>query len=142
MDPDLTARDFDPTGIPAEFRENYRFLSQLICCKSKNSTAISPLNELCNKHLQALRGKLNRRQLKIIKDFLLNPNSEGFEPPVPEELEASIRIKNKSRLLPWEEEAIDKIDKWRSDLECISRKWSKNGMGPADLNSKRCTKTR
>ena len=54
-------------------------------------------------------------------------------PPVPAELEASIRIKRRSVWLPWEAEAIRKIERWREDLYTITRYWAGAGVHAAAL---------
>jgi hypothetical protein len=67
------------------------------------------------------RSALTGRQQKILKDFLRHVAEDGleeYEPPVPAELEASIRIRERSTWLPWEAEAIRKIERWRKDV-CI-----------------------
>jgi predicted glycosyl hydrolase (DUF1957 family) len=38
-------------------------------------------------------------------------------PPIPEELERSIRQKSSDEWLPWELEAIEKVDAWREELQ-------------------------
>ena len=37
-------------------------------------------------------------------------------PPIPTELEGSIRSRDDSEWLPWEMEAIEKVDAWREEL--------------------------
>jgi hypothetical protein len=126
MNVDKTAQDTDLSSIPGEFRENYRFLTELINCKDKNKTAAECLENVVESSLYRARGKLNRRQMKIIKDFLTGieeDDSECFAPPVPVELEAAIRVKKRSTWLPWEAEAIRKIERWRGDLEHIATTW-------------------
>ncbi len=130
---DKSAQDIDLSCIPGEFRENYRFLNELISCKEKNLSVAKCLDEFLDERLSALRGKLNRRQIKIINDYLAycgeadefddNEDGQAPEPPVPVELEASIRIRKKSTWLPWEAEAIRKIDRWRADLALITAVW-------------------
>ncbi len=133
MSVDKSAQDIDLSSIPGEFRENYRFLNELISCKEKNQAVARGFDEFLDERLGALRGKLNRRQLKIINDYLSycdaeedvdEINCQTPEPPVPVELEASIRIRKRSTWLPWEAEAIRKIDRWRSDLKLIASIWS------------------
>jgi hypothetical protein len=129
MKADKTAQDTDLSSIPGEFRENYRFLSELINCKHKNSSATHCLEKVLEPRLCQIRGKLNRRQIKILSLFvkdLENSEPESLSPPVPAELEAAIRVKKRSTWLPWEAEAIRKIERWREDLLCISQNW-----GPA-----------
>lgn len=135
MSVDKSIQDIDLSSIPGEFRENYRFLNELISCKEKNQTVAKCFDDFLDKRLSSLRGKLNRRQLKLINDFLAYcEDDEGYEesydqtpePPVPVELEASIRIRKRSTWLPWESEAIRKIDRWRADLRLISSVWSES----------------
>lgn len=125
MKVDRSAADNDLSSIPAEFRENYRFLTELINCDEKNKVASNGLETLVNKHLSRLRGSLNRRQMAILNRCLKDrQEAEGLVPPVPAELEASIRIKKGTVWLPWEAEAIRKIDRWRADIVCIMNQWA------------------
>lgn len=119
---DKSAHDIDPCTIPGEFKENYRFLSELIRCRDKNYSICRGLASLGEANLMASRGQLNRRQLKIVKDFfsgIHQGDGDSLPAPVPEELEASIRIRKRSTWLPWEAEAIRKIEKWREDAHFI-----------------------
>jgi hypothetical protein len=130
MKPYGDAQDTDLSSIPSEFRENYRFLSELISCRDKNQCAAGELDHLGQKSLWAIRGKLNRRQIKILNDYQAQSiDSDSLFPPVPAELEASIRIKKRGTWLPWEAEAIRKIERWRKDVCCIVNHW--NGRIPA-----------
>jgi hypothetical protein len=126
MKADKTAQDTDLSSIPGEFRENYRFLSELIDCKHKNNSAAQCLEKVLEPRLSHLRGKLNRRQIRILNLFvkdLENSEPESLTPPVPAELEAAILVRKRSTWLPWEAEAIRKIERWREDLLCISKNW-------------------
>jgi hypothetical protein len=126
MKADKTAQDTDLSSIPGEFRENYRFLSELINCKHKNNSAAQCLEKVLEPRLCHIRGKLNRRQIKILSLFvrdLENSEPESLTPPVPAELEAAILVRKRSTWLPWEAEAIRKIERWRQDLLCISQNW-------------------
>jgi hypothetical protein len=127
MKADKTAQDTDLSSIPGEFRENYRFLSELINCKHKNNSAAQCLEKVLEPRLCHIRGKLNRRQIRILNLFvkdLENSEPESLTPPVPAELEAAILVRKRSTWLPWEAEAIRKIERWREDLLCISQNWS------------------
>jgi hypothetical protein len=126
MKADTSTPDNDLSSIPGEFRENYRFLSELINCKHKNTTLTNYLGSMFDPRLKDLTKRLNRRQVKIIKQFIQfiqTRDEEDIAPPVPEELEAAIRIKKKNSWLPWEDEAIRKIDRWRSDVASINSLW-------------------
>lgn len=122
MKVDKSALDDNATSIPGEFGENYRFLSALISCKEKNNFAAERLDDLLGEQLRRIRGKLNRRQMRILNEYLKGGEDHDDEcvvPPVPAELEASIRIKKRSAWLPWEAEAIRKIERWRGDINSI-----------------------
>ncbi|MGO9121377.1 MAG: hypothetical protein ACLQPD_27675 [Desulfomonilaceae bacterium] len=126
MKVDKTAQEVDLASIPAEFRENYKFLCELINCRQKNNSVTKRFEELADNRLCNLRGKLNRRQLQIVTRFLKEfdlEEPECFAPPVPPELEASLRLRKRSTWLPWEAEAIRKIERWRADLSHIVQSW-------------------
>jgi hypothetical protein len=131
MKADKTAPEDDLSSIPGEFRENYRFLSELINCKHKNDSLTDGLETLVDQRLSQIRGQLNRRQLKVLNQFIEYADAgdqEAVEPPVPAELEAAIRIKKKSVWLPWEAEAIRKIERWRNDVQCITTIWNSDPL--------------
>jgi hypothetical protein len=123
MKADKTAQGIDASSIPGEFRENYRFLSELINCEEKNTIATNRLHQLATSRFDPAVAALNRRQLKILKCCMMTLEDEDSEPmsaPVPAELEASIRIRKRSSWLPWEAEAIRKIERWRGDVLSMS----------------------
>jgi hypothetical protein len=133
MKVDKNAQEVDLASIPAEFRENYKFLCELINCRQKNNSITKRLEEVVDSRLCNLRGKLNRRQLQMVTRFLKEfdlEESECFAPPVPPELEASLRLRKRSTWLPWEAEAIRKIERWRADLSHIVQNWGDHlGIG-------------
>lgn len=129
-------RTSDLNSIPGEFRENYLFLCELISCEEKNATAKKALADLVEEDIEHLRGKLTRRQLQLMNRFIKGLKSrdpECLDPPVPAELEASLRIRTRSTWLPWELEAIQKIDRWRKDVSSIKCRLE----GALDLESAR-----
>lgn len=124
MRPIDRTRTSDLTSIPGEFRENYLFLCELINCEENNNAARRALADLAEEDLEHIRGKLNRRQLALVRRFIRGlkvRDAECLTPPVPAELEASLRIRERSTWLPWELEAIQKIDRWRTDVARIKR---------------------
>jgi hypothetical protein len=126
MKPDKTGYDVLETGIPGDFRENYRFLSELINCTEKNTNLTDSLSQMPALALSRLRGKLHSRQVKILCEFLTESEEcdpEPFQAPVPAELEAAIRVKRRASWLPWEAEAIRKIDRWRKDVKGMLFQW-------------------
>jgi len=127
MKVDKPSQDVDLSNIPGEFRENYRFLTELINCEHKNTSASRGLEALVSERLSFMRGKLNRRQVKILNQYLQTVDDndpDALYAPVPAELEASIRIRKRSTWLPWEAEAIRKIDRWRDDVSHIVQHWT------------------
>lgn len=54
----------------------------------------------------------NRQVKGILKRF-----SRILTPPVPSDLEQSLRSKKTENLLPWEEEVLEKAEKWRSQVK-------------------------
>ncbi|MFH0958465.1 MAG: hypothetical protein V1897_07145 [Pseudomonadota bacterium] len=124
---DKSAQDMDLSSIPSEFRENYKFLSELIECKEKNNIASMGLESMVEERLRQIRGKLNRRQVRILTNYLKEADAleDGpIAPPVSAELEASIRMRNRVAWLPWEAEAIRKIERWRADVGQIAVLWN------------------
>ncbi len=134
MKPQRTAEDPELASIPTEFRENYRFLSELIDCRERNNSFKRGLRALIERNASYLATRrLNQRQMKLVKAFfkaLRHRNPDCFSPPVPAELEASIRIRDKPTWLPWEAEAIQKIERWRGDISCIRRHLARNSRMP------------
>jgi len=124
MKADKTAHSIDPSSIPGDFRENYRFLSELINCEDKNTSVLKTLEDLARGRTAGGLANLTRRQEQIWRQFLRNlakDDPDGLFAPVPAELEASIRIRKRSTWLPWEAEAIRKIERWRCDVLQITQ---------------------
>ncbi|MBM3298532.1 MAG: hypothetical protein FJY85_01090 [Deltaproteobacteria bacterium] len=120
MKGDKSAQDIHESRMSGDFDQNYRFLSELIHCKDKNNASAKSLEEMADRMLSQIRGKLNRRQIAILNRYLKVVQEEDREniiAPVPPELEASIRVRKRATWLPWEAEAIRKIDRWRSDIQ-------------------------
>jgi len=143
MKPDSTATDSDLSSIPGEFRENYRFLRELINCKQKNDVTTRTLVSFTDRVPAELRQRLNRRQARIFKDFLRERAAHPCDclpAPVPVELEASIRIRKRSTWLPWEAEAMQKIELWREDIQCITRCLTVSSEEPLHVSRLAATK--
>jgi hypothetical protein len=124
MKVEKTDQGMDVACVPGEFRENYRFLRELIDCRAQNNTAEQCLKDLAQLRVSYACEGLNRRQTKLLKNLSVGIIADDWdctEPPVPVELEASIRVRKKSTWLPWEAEAIRKIERWRSDVALINR---------------------
>ena len=101
---------------------SYDYLKEIIKVASKNGWDMEGL-VLVSKDLPANPDRplpkrdfqdLNRRVRNILKCF-----SSALTPPVPLDLEKSIRARSKDNWLPWEAEAIEKIEAWRAEVKEI-----------------------
>jgi hypothetical protein len=100
-----------------DFNENYRYLKRLIQeLKVGNGSLVR--KEIFGEDECA--PSLDKKQMKQLFKFLRkieNHYEECCTPPIPEELEASIRSRQSDQWLPWEQEAIEKVDQWREELQ-------------------------
>ena len=113
-----SALDASPSIVldTCDFDQNYRYLKMLIKeLKSQNVPSVK----------KAIFGKdrksraLTKKQMKELARFLRkieNRYRECSTPPIPDELETAIRERDSGDWLPWELEAIQKIDAWREEL--------------------------
>jgi hypothetical protein len=101
---------------PGDFNSNYRNLKKLINRALKEGIPLEELRLVPRESGEPGR-KLSRddllKLLKIIRN-IKNRYEELLEPPVPKELERDILAKAPEDRLPWESEALDKIDHWRT----------------------------
>jgi hypothetical protein len=101
----------------SDFNLNYKYLKKLIQnLKVENSDSVK--KELFGDSEQART--FNKKDMKQLSKFLRKIEhhyEELCNPPIPLELEKSIRARSKDKWLPWELEAIQKIDDWRKELE-------------------------
>lgn len=99
-----------------DFNQNYRYLKKLIhALKIQNETSIR--RELYGD--QPAAKSMTKKEMKQLFRFLrrIEHHYEACcTPPIPEELEHAIRSKDRSAWLPWEQEAIEKADAWRGEL--------------------------
>ncbi len=67
-------------------------------------------------------GILSRKQVaernRLVKS-IFQRFSSILTPPIPSDLERSIRSKAPDQWLPWEKEAIEKIAQWRDEIEKV-----------------------
>lgn len=100
-----------------DFNENYSYLKKLIQdLKGEDSSSVR--KELFGE--AEPQRNLTKKEMKQLFRFLRkieNHYEECCTPPIPEELEKSIRLKDSSQWLPWELEAIEKVDAWRAELQ-------------------------
>ncbi len=100
-----------------DFNQNYLYLKKLIQdLKVENGTSVR--KEIFGEDEREC--DLTKKQMKQLFRFLRKIEhhyEECCSPPIPEELENSIRNRDSSQWLPWELEAIEKIEVWREELE-------------------------
>lgn len=100
-----------------DFNQNYSYLKKLIQeLKVEDDRSVK----------RALFGEdecertLTKKQMKQLFRFLRKIEhhyEECCTPPIPAELEKSIRGRESDQWLPWELEAIEKVDAWREELQ-------------------------
>jgi len=100
-----------------DFNRNYRYLKSLIEeLRRENSESVG--KEIFG---EAERDKcLTKKQMKQLFRFLrkIEKHYEACsKPPIPPELEASIRRRDSDEWLPWEMEAIERVEVWREELQ-------------------------
>ncbi len=100
-----------------DFDRNYKYVKNLIqelmahhrgSLKRDGNGGNQSFPELTKKEILEMARVLRRIEIQY---------SEYSKPPIPKALETSIRRRNDSDWLPWELEAIEKIDNWREGLE-------------------------
>jgi len=107
---------------PGDFKSNFRQLKQLINRALKEGT---PLEEL---HL--IPKLLTRKKphqfstedlLKLLHTIrrIKTRYQRLLQAPVPPELERDILAKSREERLPWETEALEKIQQWREDVMAV-----------------------
>lgn len=105
-----------------DFSQNYRYLKKLIQeLKKENSESVR--KEIFG---EAERGpRLTRGQMQQLFRFLrkVERHYEACSrPPVPEEMEKAIRNRDSSEWLPYEKEALEKVQAWREELQDRKKK--------------------
>jgi hypothetical protein len=107
---------------PGDFESNYRHLKRIINTAIKNGVALDQLNLIPKNASQKPPKNLSRedllRLLKLIRR--IKDRCESLlEPPVPAELERDILAKSPEDRLPWETEALDKVEAWKAALKTM-----------------------
>jgi hypothetical protein len=112
-----------PAGVsepPGDFENNYRNLKKLINKALKEG---APLDDLI------LKGVKNEKRKELSKDDLLKllhiirriktRYQRLLQSPIPKELERDILAKSLEARLPWENEALEKVEQWRKDVSAV-----------------------
>lgn len=104
---------------PGDFDSNYRHLKQLINKAIKSGVPIEDLKLIPKSSSTRKPATLSKDDLLRLLQLIRSIKSRCqtlLEAPVPEELVRDILAKEPSQRLPWETEALEKAEKWRSDL--------------------------
>jgi len=107
---------------PGDFKSNYRNLKQLINKALKEGTPLESLSLVPKNSPPTEPRKLSREDLANLLRIIRRIKQRYqalLECPVPKELERDIRMKPPEQRLPWENEALDKIELWNKDVEAV-----------------------
>jgi hypothetical protein len=110
-------------ALSKQFSEaNYDYVKTVITMAKKNGWDLESL-DLIPKDLP-ITGEvsLSRKQVternRLVKS-ILQRFSSILTPPIPHELEQSIRSKDACNWLPWEKEVIERVGQWRDEIAQI-----------------------
>lgn len=113
----------DPaTGVPeppGDFKSNYRQLKQLINKALEEGTPIEQLRLIPRNRPERPPRQFSRDDLLKLLNIIRRIKTRYqalLQSPVPRELERDIRSKAPEVRLPWENEALGKVDRWRKDV--------------------------
>jgi DNA-binding transcriptional MerR regulator len=116
----------DPaTGVsepPGDFKSNYRYLKKLINQALKEGTPLEELHLIPKKSSPKHHRQLSREDLVKLLHIIRrikNRYQRLLQSPVPKELERDILSKPPDQRLPWETEALEKIEQWRKDVNAV-----------------------
>jgi hypothetical protein len=118
----------DPAaGVPAppgDFESNYRHLKRLINKALKEGTPLEDLRLIPKDTAnpdpkpKVPTKKDLLRLLQVIRR-IKSRYQELLQCPVPHELEKAVLAKPAQSRLPWETEALEKVEQWRKDVEAV-----------------------
>lgn len=113
------------TGVSApvgDFDGNYRRLKKLINRALRNGVPVQDLHLIPKDPSQPKPRSLSREDLLSLLHVIRKIRShcqELLRPPVPLELERDILAKNPEERLPWEDEALEKAERWHEDVKAL-----------------------
>jgi hypothetical protein len=101
---------------------NYDYAKTVITIARKNGCDIETL-DLIPKDLSgiaemSLCKKQATERNRLVKS-IFQRFSKILSPPIPSDLERSIKSKDPEHWLPWEKEAVEKIAQWRDEIEPV-----------------------
>jgi DNA-binding transcriptional MerR regulator len=107
---------------PGDFSSNYRHLKRLINKALKEGTPLEELRLIPKKPSTAPQRQLSREDLLKLLHIIRRIKTRYqrlLQSPVPRELERDIRAKTCELRLPWENEALEKVEQWRQDVSAV-----------------------
>ena len=107
---------------PGDFDSNYRHLKKLINRALKEGTPIEDLQLVPRNRSEVKAKRLSREDLLNLLRVIRKIRSRYqrvLQCPVPRELERDILAKTPDERLPWETEALEKIEQWREDVKVL-----------------------
>ncbi len=107
---------------PGDFNSNYRQLKQLINKALKDGTPLEDLHLIPRLPAQQKPKQLSREDLLRLLHAIRRIRSRYqrlLQSPVPRELERDILAKTPDQRLPWETEALEKVEQWREDVKKV-----------------------
>ena len=108
---------------PGDFKSNYRYLKQLINKTLKEGTPLEDLR-LIPKHSSHKNTprQLSRDDLFSLLQIIRRIKTRYqalLLSPVPRELERDNLLKLPENRLPWENEALEKVERWQLDVHAV-----------------------
>lgn len=109
---------------PGDFLSNYRYLKDLINSALKQGTPLEELQLIPRQRNSSPKHPKNLSREDLLKLLQLirrikTKYQRLVQSPVPRELERAILAKSPDERLPWEEEALEKLDQWRRDVKAV-----------------------
>ncbi len=107
---------------PGDFTSNYLYLKKLINKALKEGTPLEDLHLIQRHPAEKKPKRLSRDDLIKLLHIIRRIKARYqrlLQCPVPRELERDILAKPSRERLPWEEEALEKIEQWRIDVAAV-----------------------
>lgn len=107
---------------PGDFKSNFRHLKRLINKALKEGTPVEELHLIPKHSSKQETRQLSREDLLRLLHVIRRIKTRYqrlLQPPVPRELERDILAKSPHQRLPWEQEALDKVDHWKKEVEAV-----------------------
>lgn len=107
---------------PGDFNSNYKYLKDVINKAIKEGTPLEEL-QLVPRHASHKNPKQLSKEdlLKLLQAIrrIRTRYQRLLQSPVPKELERDILAKPPEQRLPWENEALEKVEQWREAVKKV-----------------------